>query len=120
MADEQVGGIFAINGRCVGCDLFDSPVTVHKLLPKLIRSYALDAIDPDVPTPVLTSRWSAEAWLRAIRSAETNSYPAVGLGDDVRFQVADLTGAALMVADRIIHLSAHHLALNGSELKART
>ncbi len=53
---RQAGGIFLINGRIVGLELFDAPATWRKLAPKLIRSYAVDAIDrrsrldPRLPT----------------------------------------------------------------------
>ena len=43
--DGQVGALFAVNGEIVGLDLFDSPETLRALLPKLVRSVALDAID---------------------------------------------------------------------------
>lgn len=42
---RQAGAIFAINGRLVGLELFDAPATWRKLAPKLLRSYAVDAID---------------------------------------------------------------------------
>ena len=43
--DGQVGAVFAIGDRIAGFDLFDDPGTFRKLLPKLVRSYAVDAID---------------------------------------------------------------------------
>jgi len=42
----QVGALFAIGGRIAGLDLFDSAPLLRKLLPKIVRSYALDALDP--------------------------------------------------------------------------
>jgi hypothetical protein len=44
-ADGQIGALFAINGEIVGIDIFDNAETFAKLSPKLVRSYALDAID---------------------------------------------------------------------------
>ena len=44
-ADRQVGAVFLVNGRLAGLELFDAPSTWRKLSPKLVRSYALDAID---------------------------------------------------------------------------
>ena len=41
----QIGALFAIGDRIVGFDLFDDAATFRKLLPKLVRSYAVDAID---------------------------------------------------------------------------
>ena len=43
--ERQVGAVFLVNGRVVGLELFDAPSTWRKLSPKLVRSYALDAID---------------------------------------------------------------------------
>ena len=41
----QVGACFAINGKIRGIEYFDMSDTCQKLLPKLTRSYALDAIE---------------------------------------------------------------------------
>ena len=43
--DGQVGAIFAIRGQIAGLDVFDSPRTWASLMPKLVRSYGLDALD---------------------------------------------------------------------------
>ena len=43
--DGQIGALFAIGDHIVGFDLFDHAGTFRKLLPKLVRSYAVDAID---------------------------------------------------------------------------
>ena len=52
-ADRQVGAVFLVNGHLAGLELFDAPTTWRKLSPKLVRSYALDAIDhqnhPGIP-----------------------------------------------------------------------
>ena len=43
--DRQVAAVLLVNGRLAGLELFDAPSTWRKLWPKLVRSYALDAID---------------------------------------------------------------------------
>ena len=48
-ATRQVGAVFLINGRAAGLEFFDAGSTYRKLSPKLIRSYALDAIDRQNP-----------------------------------------------------------------------
>jgi hypothetical protein len=45
--EGQSGAVFAINGKIVGLDLFDSVETLKKLFPKLLQSYGLDALDHD-------------------------------------------------------------------------
>ena len=43
--ERQVGAVFFVNGRAAGLELFDAPRPWRTLAPKLIRSYALDALD---------------------------------------------------------------------------
>src|SRR4026208_2277162 len=83
--DRQIGAVFTINGNIFGFDLFDSPGTFEKLLPKLVRSYALDAIDTDTKKAVAPSRESVEELLLTITQAEAKTFPASGgEGVDVR------------------------------------
>src|SRR5574337_355542 len=43
--DRQVGAVFAISGRILGVEVFDSAEAFTKLLGKLVGSYAMDAIE---------------------------------------------------------------------------
>ena len=43
--DQQVGGVFVINGRVAGVETFGKPETFTKLFRKLVESYALEAIN---------------------------------------------------------------------------
>jgi hypothetical protein len=43
--ERQVGAVFFVNDRAAGLELFDARRTWRTLAPKLIRSYALDALD---------------------------------------------------------------------------
>lgn len=105
----QCGALFAINGRLVGLDLFDSPATLAATLAKLVESYALDAIDlvDDLPprTPALP-----EAWLHAIAGAGVERFPAIGEGEDWRLSGPGLAGGALVKDARLIHLCAFRVA----------
>jgi ARG/rhodanese/phosphatase superfamily protein len=102
--DRQAGAVFTMNGNIIGFDLFDSPGTFQKLLPKLVRSYALDAIDTDTKTAV--SREPVEELLLEIAQAEAKTFPASGDGVDVRLTGSNVTGAGLLVNGRVVHLSA--------------
>jgi hypothetical protein len=110
--EGQVGAVFAIGGKVSGLELFDSPDTLRKLWPKLMRSYGLDALDragmagekeekpPDVGPDDI------EAFLKNLAGSEVKQYPAVGEGEDIRLSNVGLTGAALAARGRVIHLSA--------------
>jgi hypothetical protein len=116
--EGQAGALFAINGELAGMDLFDHQATLRKLLPKLVRSYALDAIDAGImaraggytgaATPV-----SPEALIEAVRCADAQAFLAVGEGEDLRLTGQGLTGGALIARGRVVHLSAFRLQEGG-------
>ena len=103
--ENQVGGVFSINGQVVGMELFDSADTFRKLLPKLLRSYALDAIEKQEAPKTSPALSDAEEFLRAVKSAQQDRFPAVGLGEDVRLNAEGISGAGLEYENRLVHLS---------------
>jgi len=102
---RQVGAIFAINGRVAGLDLFDAPSTWRKLAPKLVRSYAVDAIDRSSASDEAHSD-EARRFMAAVAASPTSEFGATGLGTDVRASAADVAAAALIADGRAVHLSA--------------
>ena len=110
-SERQAGAVFAIDGRVAGLELFDAPETLRKLFPKLLRSYALDALDRSMSAPAEAEYHSptaeeAESFLKAVVETEAKASPALGEGQDVRLTGSGLTGAALSARERIVHLSA--------------
>ncbi len=111
-AGDQVGAVFAIEGKVAGLELFDSPETLRKLFPKLLRSYGLDALDRARPDATETrshpipTRAKATAFLRKVTAAKDEEFPSLGEGTDLRLTGPRLTGAALAVDGRLVHLSA--------------
>jgi hypothetical protein len=108
--EGQVGALFAVNGSPWGIDVFDSPATLGKTSPKLVRSYALDAIDvaTDKATPVLEQE--ALRFVADAMAARVDRFPAVGLGEDLRLASPTLTGGALAVDGKVVHLCAFRLS----------
>src|SRR5262249_38186180 len=96
------GAVFAFDGRIVGMDLFDSSATFEKLWPKLVRSYAIDALETS-EQPSLLTHDAVLAWLNAVVSAKSEKFRSPGIGDDVRFEGDNLVGASLLVEDEPIH-----------------
>jgi len=107
-ANNQTGALFAINGKAVGLDLFDSTKPLDTMLSGLVQSYALDAIDqfadnpPETPAPTET----AVSLLADCAAATVTSFPALGAGQDLRLQSEKVTGGALALEERVIHLCA--------------
>jgi hypothetical protein len=118
-ADRQMGAVFAIDGKVVGVDVFDSPKTLAKLLPKLVRSYALDALDPVSSGTAPTSHEVANRFMSTLLAAEATEFGSVGLGSDVRLTSPKLVGGALVVEDRLVHLGAFPRVSKESKMRHR-
>ncbi|WJW74311.1 hypothetical protein QVG61_07210 [Thiohalobacter sp. IOR34] len=103
----QTGALFAVGHRLRGLELFDHPETLAASLPKLVRSYALDAIewqqraDGRRHIPPRLDPWP---FLDQVAQAEAQALPTVGLGEDLRLTGEGIRGAALHWEGRIVHL----------------
>jgi hypothetical protein len=104
--ERQVGVLFAVGGQALGLDLFDHPATMQRLFTKLVKSYALDALDapPAQGEPAGHSTFSD--LLTRVAAAQRFTQPAVGLGEDVRLSGSSVSGAALWAEERYIHICA--------------
>lgn len=96
----QIGGVFALDGKVMRMELFDSPDAFGRLFPKLLRSYGLGALSSrpgegcDAPA---TSREEVADLLRLVADAKVTTFDGVGEGQDLRLEADGLTGAALEV-----------------------
>jgi hypothetical protein len=77
-ADRQAGAVFALNGQIAGLDLFDAPDTRRKVAPKLIRSYAVDALDRSGESrePAIDA---ARRFLTDVAGLDAKEFPAAPL-----------------------------------------
>jgi ARG/rhodanese/phosphatase superfamily protein len=124
--DGQVGALFIVNGQVFGVDLFDEAATLRKLLPKLVRGVAIDAIDSGVAHPFRDAGAAsspfrggktahghastlAAQFLAVTSAAQQHVAKAVGLGDDIRLTAPHIAGAALQVDQHVVHLAAFPL-----------
>lgn len=102
---REVGAVFALGREIVGVDLFDQAAAHAALLPKLVTSYALDAIEERhtaaPPPPAVAAQW-----LQSLQAAAGTAGAGVGLGRDIRLSGPGVSGAALVVDGTIVHLSA--------------
>jgi hypothetical protein len=103
----QIGAAYAIGRRLQGIEVFDSDVTFRKLAPKLLASYALDAIELEHPAAPPDSS-SVNAFIQSVRAAAHQPSPTVGVGQMVRLSASGLVGAALQVDGCCVHLAAFH------------
>ena len=87
------------------------------MLPKLLRSHALDALDPgDVNAPrqlgLADFRDQAKSFLGTIAHAAqagAKLFPTVGLGQAMRVENRRLAAAALVLEQHVVHVAAFNL-----------
>jgi hypothetical protein len=113
-SESQTGALFAIGSEIVGLDLFDRHSTLTAVLPKLVRSYAIDAMEAERGHGQGATQSYAEAFLEQLAEAEIETYEAVGLGSDLRFTSRTLIGGALAVDSRLVHLAAFAIAADST------
>jgi hypothetical protein len=106
-AERQVGAVFAMHGRAVGLELFGDPTGFGLSLPMLVRGYALELLDRAQPEQQdATDVAGAEALIAAVAAAAATSHAAVGAGTSLRFDEGGVSGGALAVGQRLVHLTA--------------
>ena len=122
----QIGSVFVVDGQVSGLELYSSQDTHAQMLPRLVRSYALDAIDSIVSktesephskngTSDGQTKKAAEEFLVRIGNSWTKRFKGVCLGENIRFTDDRLTGSALEHEERVLHLSAFVLSEDEDE-----
>lgn len=110
---RQRGAVAAIDGKVVGVELFDSASTFGKFLDKLVRSYALDALETasggaaeaSSAASLAPAAEEAERFLARLRDAAAERFDALGEGEDLRLSGAGIAGGALAAGGRVVHLA---------------
>jgi hypothetical protein len=108
---HQCGAVFLIGGRVAAMDLFDCASTLKWLLPKLVRSVAIDALDSreeSAPVALPLRTRIAEHFLALVSDCSQQVCDAVGVGQDIRLEAHHVAGAALAVDGEVVHLAAFH------------
>jgi hypothetical protein len=95
----------------VGLELFDAAETFRKLMPKLVRSYAMDAIAETGTKEVLSPvEEVVRRFLDEMQAAAVQRFPALAEGEDLRLESATVAGGALAADGHIVHLCAFRVA----------
>jgi hypothetical protein len=108
--ENQVGVLFAIDGEIEGMDLFDATDTFARMLPKLTRSFAIDALESAGSEVQAVETKKASRFLDRVAAAHIDSYRGVGLGEDVRLSAPLVAGGGLIYEDKLIHMAAFRAA----------
>ena len=103
--DGQRGAVIALDGKVAGLELFDSAATFSRYLEKLVRSWAVDALETEgggAPAPVADD---ARRFVEAIKRAAAERFEAVGEGEDLRLSGDGIAAGALAAEGRVVHLA---------------
>jgi hypothetical protein len=104
-SDGQLGAMFALGGKIRGIEAFEHPALLRKVLPKLVRSWAMDALSVERGGEEPQAA-EVERRLGELAALSLSEHPAVGLGREVRFESQRVTGGALLHEGRVVHLCA--------------
>ena len=102
---NQLGAIFAVAGGHFGLDLFDRHATLAAFLPKLVRSYGVDALERHTEGDKAAPATAAQDFLDRLSAGSFDDHPAVGLGRDVGIVADRAIGGALVVDAATVHLT---------------
>jgi hypothetical protein len=106
LIDGQVGAVFMINGKVVGLDTFGKTESFSKIFKKLVQSYTLDAIDWfDSKKEHKALKSDVSKFLKDSQKSPVEIHEGVGLGTDCRLDSDKVTGFALAMDEKILHLS---------------
>jgi len=107
LIEWQTGAVFAINGQVLGLECFAYNDTFSRFFDKLVKSYALDALDnleAARTDPVAPDK--ARRFVVSTVKSRGQRHSSLGLGENVTFESRMVSGAALVERDCVLHLSA--------------
>ncbi len=99
------GVVVTIGDRPVALEVLAGPRSFAKVLPKRLAGYALEALERKGDSTSSDSS-TVERFVADVAAARREEHPAVGLGQDVRFECEGLSGYALVLTEGVVHAAA--------------
>jgi len=100
---DQKGLIAFIDGEIVGFDFLSLESAYGHLHPKLVKSYAMEALLPKEPKVEKPDIKEAKIFIDEALKCEEKKYKSVGNGWDFRYEGKSLVGSALKFEKKVIH-----------------
>ena len=100
---QQKGVLIFLAGQPIALDLLSRAASYALLHPKLIKSYALEAMLSRETPPSDPSLPAAQQFLEAAKLCEERRHPAVGCGEELHYSAPLLVGSALLYECCVIH-----------------
>lgn len=102
---EQKGLLTIIDGEVVGFDFLSLDTAYALLHPKLVKSYAMEALLQKTPKTEKPGIDIGKEFLKEAGRCKEKKYKSVGKGDDHRFEGKQLVGSALKFQKKVIHMA---------------
>jgi len=104
---HQKGMFVFMGGEVAGWDMLSRKSAFEVIFPKLVKSYAMDAVLEKGKKKGSGQKPLEEArdFLEGIKECEEKKYPSAGQGLDYRFEGKDQVGSALVYSDKVIHMA---------------
>jgi hypothetical protein len=107
LMEQQVGAMFAIDGKVIGLECFRCHDTFSRFFDKLVNSYAMDALETDtsLKPPPSVQPGMAASFLQSVKRAQGERHPVVSMGATIGIQSRTIAGTALADGETMLHLS---------------
>jgi len=102
---HQKGLCVIINGETVGFDVLSLEKVYEALHPKLVKSYAMDAILADKQKSKIFSLDKTKAFIEKAGRCQEKKYKSLGQGTDHRFEGKAILDSALLYRKKVIHMA---------------
>ena len=111
---SSVGAVVLHNNRVLGLELLSDPTLFAAVWPKILKSYAVEAIVAKRGPTLARSNDSdpafdlarVQTFMSAVANCSIDSHRAIGLGEDIRLSCEIVVGAALQFREEFVHLCA--------------
>jgi hypothetical protein len=101
----QKGLLTFIDGKVVGFDFLSLDTAYALLHPKLVKSYAMEALLQKTQKTEKPGAEKGKEFLKDAGRCKEKKYKSVGKGDDHRFEGKQLVGSALKFQKKVIHMA---------------
>ncbi len=102
---QQKGLLIFMDGKVVGLDFLSRDSAYALLHPKLVKSYAMEALLQKSPKTEKPDKERAKDFLKEASKSKEKKYESVGKGWDYRFEGKEIVGSALKVEQKVIHMA---------------
>lgn len=101
-----VGVVVVVKGRFLAADIFGHPELFARMWPKLVRSYALDAVGGSAQGPALAGPRAVDQMLRGLDYSWRSVVKSLGLGWNRQAARDGLKAHALFAMHTVVHFAA--------------